>query len=222
MEFLVKSTRPETLKTATLVVALGEGRKLGTAAKALDDASGGAISAVLKRGDIAGKQGQTLLLHSLPGLKAERVLLLGSGKGELSDRQFRKLVAAAHGVLKNLGGSDAVLALGELKVKGRDAYGKARLLVETLADGGYLFDQFKSKKAEPKALKKITLVVDKAELADVERGSLHAQAIATGMAFTKDLGNLPPNLCHPSHLAEEAKALAKAHKNLKVDILDEK
>ena len=62
MEFLVKSTRPETLKTATLVVALGEGRKLGTAAKALDDASGGAISAVLKRGDIAGKQGQTLLL----------------------------------------------------------------------------------------------------------------------------------------------------------------
>ena len=222
MEFLVKSTRPETLKTATLVVALGEGRKLGTAAKALDDASGGAISAVLKRGDIAGKQGQTLLLHSLPGLKAERVLLLGSGKGELSDRQFRKLVAAAHGVLKNLGGGDAVLALGELKVKGRDAYGKARLLVETLADGGYLFDQFKSKKAEPKALKKITLVVDKAELADVERGSLHAQAIATGMAFTKDLGNLPPNLCHPSHLAEEAKALAKAHKNLKVDILDEK
>ncbi|MDG1579968.1 leucyl aminopeptidase [Pseudomonas sp. GOM6] len=222
MEFLVKSTRPETLKTATLVVALGEGRKLGVAAKAVDDASGGAISALLKRGDIAGKQGQTLLLHSLPGLKAERVLLVGCGKGELEVRQFRKLVAAAHGVLKNLGGSDAVLALGELKVKGRDAYGKARLLVETLADGDYVFDQFKSKKAEPKALKKITLIADKAEQADVERGSLHAQAIASGMSFTKNLGNLPPNLCHPSYLAEEAKALGKAHKNLKVEILDEK
>ena len=222
MEFLVKSTRPETLKTATLVVALGEGRKLGEAAKAVDDASGGAITTLLKRGDIAGKQGQTLLLHSLPGLKAERVLLVGSGKGELSDRQFRKLVAAAHGVLKNLGGADAVLALGELKVKGRDAYGKARLLVETLADGDYLFDQFKSKKAEARALKKITLITGKAEQADVERGSLHAQAIASGMTFTKNLGNLPPNLCHPNYLAEEAKTLAKAHKNLKVDILDEK
>jgi leucyl aminopeptidase len=222
MEFLVKSTRPETLKTATLVVALGEGRKLGVAAKAVDDASGGAISALLKRGDIAGKQGQTLLLHSLQGLKAERVLLVGSGKGELSDRQFRKLVAAAHGALKNLGGSDAVLALDELKVKSRDAYGKARLLVETLADGSYVFDQFKSKKADARALKKITLLVDKAGLADAERGSLHAQAIASGMAFTKNLGNLPPNLCHPSYLAEEAKALAKAHKNLKVEILDEK
>ncbi|MWV17776.1 leucyl aminopeptidase [Pseudomonas sp. L-22-4S-12] len=222
MEFLVKSTRPETLKTATLVVAIGEGRKLGLAAKAVDEASAGAISALLKRGDIAGKSGQTLLLHSLPGLKAERVLLVGSGKGELSDRQYRKLVAAVHGVLKGLGGGDAVLALGELKVKGRDAYGKARLLVETLADGDYLFDQFKSQKAEARALKKITLIADKAEQADTERGSLHAQAIASGMAFTRNLGNLPPNLCHPSYLADEAKALGKAHKNLKVEILDEK
>lgn len=222
MEFLVKSTTPETLKTSTLVVAIGEGRKLGTAAKAVDVASGGAITALLKRGDIAGKSGQTLLLHSLPNLKAERVLLVGSGKGDLSDRQFRKMVAAVHAVLKTLGGTDAALALGELKVKGRDAYGKARLLVETLADGGYVFDRFKSQKAEARALKKITLITEKTDQGEVERGTAHARAIASGMAYTKDLGNLPPNLCHPSFLAEEAKNLAKAHKNLKVEVLDEK
>ncbi|AOE83718.1 leucyl aminopeptidase [Pseudomonas sp. TCU-HL1] len=223
MEFLVKSARLETLKTATLVVAVGEGRKLGDAAKALDAAAGGAISTLLKRGDLAGKVGQTLLLHSLPNLKAERVLLVGTGKErELSDRQFRKMIAAVNGVLKGLGGSDATLALDELSVKGRDAYGKARLMVETLADGAYVFDRFKSQKADPNALKKVTLLVDKAHQADVERGSLHAQAIANGMAFTRDLGNLPPNLCHPSFIAEEAKTLAKAHKNLKVEVLDEK
>lgn len=222
MEFLVKSTTPENLKTSTLVVAIGEGRKLGTAAKAVDVASGGAITALLKRGDIAGKSGQTLLLHSLPNLKADRVLLVGSGKGDLSDRQFRKMVAAVHAVLKTLGGTDAALALGELKVKGRDAYGKARLLVETLADGGYVFDRFKSQKAEARALKKITLITEKTDQGEVERGTAHARAIASGMAYTKDLGNLPPNLCHPSFLAEEAKNLAKAHKNLKVEVLDEK
>jgi leucyl aminopeptidase len=223
MEFLVKSARLETLKTATLVVAVGEGRKLGDAAKAIDDTAGGAITTLLKRGDLAGKVGQTLLLHNLPNLKAERVLLVGSGKErELSDRQFRKMIGAVNGVLKGLGGGDATLALGELAVKGRDAYGKARLMVETLADGAYQFDRFKSQKAEPKALKKITLLVEKADQAEVERGSLHAQAIANGMAFTRDLGNLPPNLCHPSFIAEEAKALAKAHKNLKVEVLDEK
>ncbi|MDH4561671.1 leucyl aminopeptidase [Pseudomonas sp. BN411] len=223
MEFLVKSARLETLKTATLVVAVGEGRKLGATAQAVDAAAGGAITTLLKRGDLAGKVGQTLLLHSLPNLKAERVLLVGSGKErELSDRQFRKMIAAVNGVLKGLGGSDAILALSELAVKGRDAYGKARLMVETLADGAYVFDRFKSQKADPKALKKVTLLVEKADQADVERGSLHAQAIANGMAFTRDLGNLPPNLCHPSFIAEEAKAMAKAHKNLKVEVLDEK
>src|SRR5471030_452103 len=109
MELVVKSVSPETLKTATLVVAVGEGRKLGVAAKQLDELSGGAISAVLKRGDLAGKVGQSLLLHNLPNVKAERVLLVGTGKeAELSDRQFRKIVGGVLSVLKGLGGTDAV------------------------------------------------------------------------------------------------------------------
>jgi len=223
MEFVVKSVSPETLKTATLVVAVAEGRKLSDAAKSLDTLTGGAITAVLKRGDLAGKVGQSLLLHSLPNLKAERVLLVGVGKeDELSDRQYRKVVSGVLTVLKGLGGSDAVLALDELAVKNRNTYGKTRLLVETLADGEYVFDRFKSQKAEPRALTKITLLTSKPAQVDTERAATHAAAIATGMAFTRDLGNLPPNLCHPSYLAEEAKALGKEHKNLKVEIHDEK
>ncbi|SEI72256.1 leucyl aminopeptidase [Azotobacter beijerinckii] len=223
MQLVVKSASPETLKTATLVIAVGEGRKLGATAKVIDQACDGALTAALKRGDLAGKAGQTLLLHNLPNLKAERVLLVGAGKeNELSDRQFRKIVAAAQGVLKGLGGSDAALTLGELHVKGRDAYGKARLLAETLLDATYVFDRFKSEKATAPALKKIVLVCDKASQAEVTRAASHAQAITSGMALTRDLGNLPPNLCHPSRLADEAKALAKAHDALKVEVLDEK
>ena len=223
MEFIVKNARPETLKTATLVIPVAEGGKLGAAAKAVDAASGGAIAALLKRGDLAGKPGQTLLAHGVANLKAERVLLVGTGKdAELSDRQLRKLIASVYGVLKNLAGSDALLALQDVQVKGRDAHGKARLIVESLADAGYQFDRFKSQKATPGALKKITLITDKADIAAVERATREARAIAIGMALTKDLGNMPPNICHPSYLAEQAKELAKAHKNLKVDILDEK
>ena len=223
MELVVKSVAAASLKTATLVVAVGEGRKLGNIAKAVDEASNGAISAVLKRGDLAGKPGQTLLLHSLPGLKAERVLLVGSGKDALGDRSWRKLAVSVAGVLKNLGGSDAVLALDDIAVTGRDAhYGKYRLLAETLLDGDYLFDRFKSQKAEPRVLKKITLLADKAGLAEVERAVKHASAIASGMSLTRDLGNLPPNICHPSYLAEQAKELGKANKGLKVEVFDEK
>ncbi|WP_416771944.1 leucyl aminopeptidase [Pseudomonas sp. RHF3.3-3] len=223
MELVVKSVSPETLKTATLVVAVGEGRKFGPVAQKLDELAGGAIAAILKRGDLAGKVGQSLLLQSLPNLKADRVLLVGVGKdAELGDRPFRKIVSSILGTLKGLGGSDAVLALDEVVVKGRDSYGKTRLLAESLLDGEYSFDAYKSQKAEPRALKKITLVTIKAALAEVERAVTHAKAIASGMAFTRDLGNAPPNVCHPSYLAEQAKSLGKAHKGLKVEIFDEK
>jgi leucyl aminopeptidase len=222
MELVVKSVNADTLKTATLVIPVSEGGTLGTVAQKIDTLSGGALSAVLRRGDLAGKPGQTLVLHTPSGLKAERILLVGIGKEELGDRPYRKIASSVLNVLKGLGGVDAVLALDELPVKGRDAYGKARLLAETLLDGEYVFDRFKSKKAEARALQKITLLTTKADLPDVERAVSHATAIATGMSFTRDLGNLPPNLCHPTFLADAAKSLSKAHKQLKVTVHDEK
>ncbi|PWB30789.1 leucyl aminopeptidase [Pseudomonas sp. SDI] len=224
MELVVKSVAAASLKTATLVVPVGEGRKLGNTAKAIDEATAGALSAVLKRGDLAGKVGQTLLLQGLPGLKAERVLLVGVGKEDsLGDRNWRKVINSVLTVLKGLAGSDASLALDDIAVSGRDAhYGKTRLLAETLLDGEYVFDLYKSQKVEPRALKKITLLVEKTGQAEVERAVKHATAIAAGMRFTRDLGNQPPNICHPSYLAEQAKGLGKAYKALKVEVLDEK
>jgi len=193
MEFVVKSAKASTQKTATLILPLGENCQLGSVAQSVDSASAGALSTALKRGDIQGKPGQTLLLHGLPGLKAERVLLVGTGKAdELDSRQWRKVVNAALAVIKNLGGGDAAFAMQDVQVKGRDSYARTRLLVEIVADGQYVFDQFKSKKAEPRALQKIILLCDKAEQAGVERAAREASAIATGMAFTRDLGNLPP------------------------------
>ncbi|MCQ4312971.1 leucyl aminopeptidase [Pseudomonas stutzeri] len=223
MEFVVKNTKAAAAKTATLVLAVGEDRVLDVTTQSVDQASGGAISAVLERGDLQGKPGQTLLLHNLPNLKAERVLLVGTGKsGELDARQWRKAVRAALGVLKDLGGTDATFAVQGVQVKDRDTYARTRMLVEVLADSQYVFDQFKSKKSDAPALRKITLLADKAEQAQVEQASRHAAAITAGMSFARDLGNLPPNICHPSYMAEQAKQLGKAFKGLKVEVLDEK
>jgi len=223
MEFVVKNTKASAIKAATLVLPVGEGLVLGNTAQNIDEASAGAIATVLKRGDLQGKPGQTLLLQQLPGIKAERVLLVGTGKAdELDTRQWRKVVAAMSGALKNLGGSDAAIALQDVQIKGRDAYAGTRILVEVLASGQYVFDQFKSKKADPRPLNRIILLSDKAEQAQVEQATNHAQAITAGMDFTRDLGNLPPNICHPSYIAEQARQLGKRFKGLKVEVLDEK
>ena len=42
------------------------------------------------------------------------------------------------------------------------------------------------------------------------------------MSLTRDLGNLPGNICTPTYLGETAKRLAREFKSLKVEVLDKK
>ena len=55
--------------------------------------------------------------------------------------------------------------------------------------------------------------------AELDTAVLQGHAIATGMALAKDLGNLPGNICTPTHLAETAESLGKQHK-FDVEVLD--
>ncbi len=223
MDFLVKSSSVETLKTSALVLTVNEQLQLDSQGQLIDTLCGGALTAHLKAGDIQGKLGQTLLLHSLPNLTAQRVLLVGTGKdAELSDRATRKLLTALLTVFKNLSIKDAALGFSELRIKDRDAYSSARLVTECLVDGLYVFDQFKSEKAPIVSIKKITFLCSKEQQKKVSAACEHGKAIASGMAFTRDLGNMPPNICHPRYLAEQAKQLSKLNKKLDVEVLEEK
>ena len=84
-----------------------------------------------------------------------------------------------------------------------------------------------SQAADPKRNRMSRLVIHTEALAGrtsktdpLNEAIRQGQAIAAGMRLTKDLGNLPPNVCTPSYLAERAQALAKQHA-LKVTVLDE-
>ena len=56
-------------------------------------------------------------------------------------------------------------------------------------------------------------------LGKLDTAALQGHAIAAGMALAKDLGNLPGNICTPSHLAETAEALGKQYK-FDVEVLE--
>ena len=223
MDFLVKSSSVETLKTSALVLTVNEQLQLDSQGQLIDTLCNGALSAHIKAGDIQGKLGQTLLLHNLANLHAQRVVLVGTGKdAELSDRATRKLITALLNIFKNLSIKDAALGFSDLHIKDRDTYASARLVTECLADGLYIFDQFKSEKAPVAAIKKITFLCSKEQQKKVSAACEHGKAIASGMAFTRDLGNMPPNICHPRYLAEQAKQLSKLNKKLDVEVLEEK
>ncbi|MBZ0070332.1 MAG: leucyl aminopeptidase [Gammaproteobacteria bacterium] len=224
MEFSVKSGNPEKQRCGCIVIGVFEPRKLSAAGKALDKASGGFLTTLLRRGDLAGHAGQTLLTHGVPNILSERVLLVGCGKErEFDVNTYRKAVATAARTLGDTGATDAVSYLTELPLKGHDIYWKVRDSVQTTADTLYLFDQLKTSKDKPRRpLRKLVLnVPGRRDLGDGERGIRDGMAIAAGMKLAKDLGNLPGNICTPAYLAEQARGLKKQSRKLHVEVLEE-
>jgi len=214
MEFSIKNGNPAKARAGCVVVGVFEGRRLSASAQQLDSAARKRISEVLRSGDLEGKLATTLLLHKLPGLSAERVLLVGLGRErDFVESAYRTALVATIKALRGTGATEAVVCLPALDVKRRDTSWKVEQAVLCLMEGMYRFDRLKSKAPEARrSLKKIVLMVaDKDEVTAAESAVDRGVAIAEGMALAKDLGNLPGNVCTPTYLAEQAVELGKRH-----------
>ena len=221
MEFSIKNGNPEKQRHDCIIVGVFEGGKLSDAAKSIDDLSSKAITSVLKSGDLDGKLATCLLLHTLPAIAAVRVLLVGLGKqAEFGEKQYRQAVRAAVKALPK-GVANAGIFLAELGIKKSDIHSKVAQLVEVAMDATYQVNAIKHKKADPLPLQKMTIFVDKTDGVQAEAGLKQGLAIAKGVSLAKDLGNLPPNICTPSYLGEQAKKLAKTY-GFKVEVLEQK
>jgi leucyl aminopeptidase len=222
VEFSIKSGSPEKQRSACVVVGVYESRKLTLAAELLDKAADGYISGIVRRGDMDGKSGSTLLLQNVPGTLCERVLLVGLGKEkDFREKEFTTAIRNTVKTLNETGAFDASIFLTELAVKKRNIGWRIRQATMVALDATYKFDQFKSKKDEVRRpLRKLILAVERRnELAQAEEALTQGLAIAEGMAMTKTLGNLPANICHPTYLADQAQVMAKEF-NLGCEILE--
>ncbi len=217
MEFSIKALSPEAAKTGCVVLGFHSGKELTPAAKRVDQAARGALRKAL--GDVSGKTGSTLLLRGLPGVAAERVLLVGLGeRKEFGENAYRDAVRAAANALRELGAKDAALFLVDTKVGTRPVSWNLRHAVLGTREAFYRFEQLKTqKKTSEPALSHIVLPLSpNAQLASA---LAEAGATADGAALARTLGNLPANICTPSYLADEAKKLARQHK-LQVEVLE--
>jgi leucyl aminopeptidase len=223
VEFNTKFAAPEKQPTACVVAGVFESRKLSRAADALDKASRGQIRELLRSGDMEGKMGSTRVLYRVRGVAAERVLLVGLGKEkDFGERQYRESARAALSAVRETGARDACLYLAELQVPNRDAAWRACQLVLAAIDVAYRFDRMKSKKAEAASLAHCVVSATlKLDAPALERGVREGRAIAAGITLTRDLGNLPANVCTPAYLAESAVSLGREWK-LAVQVLEQK
>lgn len=216
---------------AALILSVAEGKH--SPSFAITDAAAKAIAQVIKRGDLPTTQHKTLTLHDVPDITLPRVVLQRTGKpskispttsaithaSALAKAQASALASA----LKGSPCENVVLVIDEefcpAEMRVEDY---AKIVTATLASEQYTFSQHPQKKSTTfSALKTITFIVNKEQSADVKRGAIAGAAIANGMALTKDLGNLAPNICTPEYLAKQARILGKGDATMKVTVLDE-
>jgi leucyl aminopeptidase len=215
MHYTLTSTEAANEVADCLIVAIFDGMKLSQAADALDQASEGYIRRLLATQDLVAELGKTLLLYSVPGISAARVLLVYCGEEEkfqLPD--FRKVVCCVATKIKSMRLDRVCNYLCYDRASDLDFYDRVRQTIELNEDCLYTFDQLKTKKTDtpiyvpPKEYAFFNLL-GSAKSSQIEKVIKQAVAITAGIKLTKDLANLPANICTPVYMAEQAKNLAK-------------
>ena len=211
-------------KTAALAVGVFADGVLSPAADIIDKASNGAIKAVLKA-EFKAKPNTHLVLRNLPGVTAQRVILVGLGAQDTykaSVHASAERTFATYCVKANL--SEGVSTLAGIECPDSTLSGRAKALGIAVGEASYHYDATISKKDDNPApvLKKITTWVTRAQSAEAKAGLREGEAIANGMNLTRLLGDLPGNICTPTYLGNTAKTLAKEFKTLKAEVLTPK
>jgi leucyl aminopeptidase len=220
LQFSLHDQLPETTTSPCIVVGLFEERQLSAAAARIDGASGGALTRLIESNDLAAKPGATQLRFGLANVAAPRVLVVGLGEMKKFDAaRFARASADAARVLKGLPIGGAVSYLTELDVPGKDAAWKVR--TAALASDAQAYRYTATLKPRKK-----TEVPEFAAIAFAGAGNdkaplAAAEAIAEGVRFARELGNLPPNICTPLYLGEQATKLAADHAGVTCEVLDE-
>lgn len=199
----------------------------------VDRASRGELGKHLSRLGFRGERGRVLTLSNLSGLRAPLVVIVGLGRRtESNGQRLREATVTAFRALKPFPSlSSTILTLPLLDPETSPlAY---RHAVEAAHEALYTFDLCKGRAkerstvngGEPVRSKSLRVLLPappgRARAAASEAVRV-GEAVAEGSAFARDLGNLPPNLATPRHLAEQARRLARGERRLTVRVLDEK
>lgn len=223
MEFSTQSTNDlAKIQTQALSIGVFKNKELSAAAQQIDAASNGAVSAMLAS-EFKADAKTHLVLRQLTGIEAQRIVLIGLGEKE---KYNAKAHAAAEATFANYCKSasitEAVSTLASIDVADNTLADRARAAAEAVGYANYKYDATLSQKNDGVTLTQYAVWSAPTLSAEVQTGLTQGQAIANGVSFTRLLADLPPNICTPTYLANEAKKLAEQFSSLKVEVLERK
>jgi leucyl aminopeptidase len=202
-----------------LVVFSGEGLKLGPATRRALGGAADVVARAAKSERFTGKKSAVLDLVMPVGLKATRLIVIGTGRiAELKPKDFVRLGGLAVGKLPNSAVDATVFAelpSGAMKAE----------QVADLAQGArlraYAFDRYKTMRKDdekPPAVRSVVIAVG--DVAAARKAYEPGAAISDGVVLARDLVNEPANVLYPEEFARRTGALKKLR--VGVEVLDVK
>ena len=216
---MIKSTsmEPGRIQTETLIVPVCPDGELYRSATLCD-----LTRQALEIPTFKGKQGEELILHRMPGLKAGRVVFLGVGpEADLTLERLRRAAGTGTAMAQHAAPGTAVLAVPDV-AKGDDLTREAMLTA--VAEGALLSNHRENRYCsdpEVQPLKSIRLQTDAALAKKAAPLLKRLEAVCRGTLQARDWINQPANEKRPDQLAHSMARAARAH-GLKASILDEK
>jgi len=220
LQFSLGTATPETVDTGCVLAGVYEQGVLTSAAAHLDSATGGAIKRQVESGDIDGKAGSCTLLFAPAGVTAKRILVVGLGaQKSLDAARFQKINLEAARALGKLPVQDAVSFLTEVDVPGRDIAWRVRVAALASDHAAYRYTATFKPRSKTRQTELTSLAF--AAGAEAQPGLDQAVSIAAGVRFARELANLPPNICTPAYIGEQARAFADAQDKVDCKVFDE-
>ena len=161
------------------------------------------------------KLASTLMLGKVEGYKSKRVLVVGLGESPLTRKDFIKVLKSLSSAMGNSKVKNVVIPF--IEVEDADEAWIQTSTARVLKNESYKVNKV-GVQEEPSdiVLEAVNLYSKNNGASEIQKGV----AVANGMALTRKLGDLPPNICTPTYLADAAKSLAKTY-NLECEILEE-
>jgi len=188
---------------------------------AVDRALGGAVSQLIKQGEIKGKPNEITMLHSFGKLPAARVVVVGLGKkSDLSVNKVRGAVAETCRWLRAREISTIATVPQGANINKIGPGDAAQAIAEGALLGTYTFRKHMTKKEDkPGEIKRLSIVGAGRLKARLEKGADKGRIISEATNLARDMVNEPANYMTPTDMAETAARLAR-EQGLEITILD--
>jgi leucyl aminopeptidase len=224
MKFRINSNELDKAQAACLIIGVFADGQFTHPASQFSKVTRNYLSLLFKQGELPQKLSQTLLLFQVPGLTAERILLVGCGdKGQaLPARDYRRIITASARAVLNTKANSVNIFLNSLIVQDQKKSWHVKQAVELISELAYEFKEYKTSKPAIQYLQSVTLHIEQGkQAAEFKDALLAGLAVANGVEYTKNLANQPSNVCTPTYLAQKAQSLAKKYAAIKTNILNE-